>query len=238
MESNLKKALVSAQIIFAALFFVSVVATFFVKDKIQNDSREIITKKVSSGISSRIDLVEELINTKKAKVLLADHQIEVIKQEITKFRKDPDSYVSVMTLPNADANFFPDELKSQNPLKDALIKKVFSWKQNIKEHFNNSFERLVFDIRLFLVSNVIGLLSAALISWHSERLGKHAIAASLILTGVIIMSSISYVNSNWLYDILLNSFAGMAYPVGILLTSGWLFWNYYAAEKEEKNNDS
>lgn len=238
-EGALKKTVLFVQLFFALIFLVTFVCTYFLKDRVLSDSRQIITEKVSSGIYGKIDFIEEVINAKKAKALLADYQIEVINREISDFRNDPNGYVREMTLKSADQIVLPSELKTDNKLKNALIQKVFGWKEKIRTHFNASFDGLVLDIRIFLLSNVIGLIVAAIVNWRADQIGRHAFVYSMILTGVIILSSYFYINSNWFYDVLLNSYVGTGYPIGVLSMSAWLFWSYFTVvlKRDKKNLD-
>jgi len=230
----LKKFLLSTQLFFAGAFLASFIASFFIVNKIMADSRVIITQKIAKSISSQINIIEELLNTKSSKNILEENQMEAIRVEIAAFRKNPEEYVSTMTMQKSGPVVLPNELTSQNPIKNALIKKTLSWKQSIKAHFDRSFDGLLFDIRLFLLSNIIGLLIAAFIAWQKEKLGKHALVASLILTGVIVFSSFSYINSNWFYNILLNRYAGIAYPLGILTVSFSLYYDYLKTQNKAR----
>src|SRR5690606_14595556 len=118
-------------------------------------------------------------------------------------------------------------------LKNALLEKIFAWKKGLKAYFNKTFSRLVLDIRIFLLSNVIALLVAALICYKQAALGKDALVVSAILTAVIAVSALSYLNQNWFFTILLNSYAGYGYIGGILATTAWLYYQYYT-ERNQK----
>jgi hypothetical protein len=196
------------------------------------DSRAFITQKLVAGISSNIDSTEKILNTQKMKNLLSDSQIEIIQSEISVFRKNPTEYVSGMIMNPPITEVSPFDLTSEKPLNKVLLIMALSWKQNIKAHFDKTFAGLLFDIRLFLLSNVIGLFMAAFIARHNEKLGKHALVGSLILTGVIIFSSFTYINSNWFYNILLGRYTGIAYPVGVFIISLGLYVDYLKTQKK------
>ena len=231
----MKNALLSLQVVFMLAFLSSFITSYFVMDSMKEKSREVVTQKVSSGLLSTIVVAEEFLHSPKVKALLADHHIEVINREIGEFKEKPVEYISQMTNSETEVDPVPVDLRSESKLKNALLAKVFAWKLNIKDHFQATFEALVFDVRLFLLSNVFGLLIAALINWHRENLGKHAVVVSLVLTSAIFLSAFSYINANWLYSILLNSYAGFAYPAGVVVTACWLFWEYWKYRSTDRD---
>ncbi len=228
----MRNLLLSTQVIFFFVFVIAFIASFFVVDDLQEKSKVAVTEKVVVSTSSNVAFVEELLNSKAATTYLADYQLETIHEEIDTFKGDPYRYVESLTLDEAQTTIIPPDLKSNNPLKNALMEKVFSWKSGIKDHFNKTFEGLVTDIRIFIVSNIFALLVAALVCYKQNTLGKESMVVSSILTGVIALSSLSYLDQNWLFTIILNSYSGYSYPVGILMTTLWLYYEYYSRRNE------
>ena len=222
----MRKVLLSTQAIFMAIFLITFVASFFVVDKIEKESRSFVTEKVVKGTSSKIDLAEEVLNSKAARKYLKDYQINVIHKEIDTFKTNPHSYVESLTMAKGNAQVLPPALKTNNPFKAALFKKIFSWKQGLKSYFNKTFSGLIIDIRIFLGTNVIALLIAAFICLKATSLGNRAMVLSTIITIVTGLSVISYINENWLINILLNSYAGYGYSVGIVIFTIWLYLEY------------
>ena len=217
------------QLMVAIAFTIAFALSFSEEESIKENSRVQVTEKVTNLVESRIDLAEELVNTKKAKALLEDHQLEVIHSEIALFRENPQQYVMQMTQDEVAVQ--KNEFKSKNPLTNALMDKVLGWKKGIKKHIEKAYSNLLLDIRIFCLTNVIGLLLASLILVKRDALGKHAVAASVILTGVISLSALSYLDQSWLYSILLNSYAGYGYPAGIFGTFLWVFYEYHYKNK-------
>jgi len=221
---------ITVQIAFAILFSIAFVLSFTEAEKIKEDSRVQVTKKVIVMVESKIDLAEEVVNSKKAQSLLADHQIEVIRAEISSFRESPENYVTQMTQDESEVK--DSSYSSGNPLSKALLEKVFGWKKGIKKHIEKAYSNLLTDIRIFCLTNIVGLLLAAIVLYKREVLGKHAVAVSSILTGVIALSALSYLDQNWLFAILLNRYVGYGYPVGIFGTFLWVFLEYHKSKKE------
>jgi len=229
----MRKALLSIQTIFIAVFFIAFIVSFFVVENIEEKSRVLVTEKVVQGTSSKIDFAEELLNSKAANMYLKDYQIDVIRKEIGTFRTDPYSYVESVTIGSGSAGVIPPEFQTNNPLKAALFEKIFSWKQGLKSYFDKTFSRLITDIRIFLGTNVVALLIAAFICFKAPALGNRAMALSTIVTIATALSAFSYINESWLINIILNSYAGYGYAGGIAFLTGWLYLEY--SDKLAKN---
>ncbi len=223
----MKKVLLSTQVIFILVFFIAFVVSFFVVDKIEEKSRLLVTEKVVKHTSSKIGLAEEVLNSKAADMYLKDYQIDVIRKEIELFKSNPYKYVESLTIDTKNAITIPLEFETDNPLKAALFKKVFSWKQNLKAYFNKTFSGLITDIRIFLGTNFIALSIAAFVCFKGATLGNRAIALSTIITIATALSAFSYVIENWLINILLNSYAGYGYAGGIAILTIGLYLEYY-----------
>ncbi len=228
----MKKLLITVQLIFALIFGAMLMGSFFVVEDIQDKSRDQITEKVVQSISSKLTFAEEVLNSKAASNYLKDYQIETIREEINSYKSDPSSYVESVVQDESKSEVIPPLLASKNPLKNLLLEKIFSWKKNLKNYFNKTFDHLVFDIRLFITSNIVALLGAAFACYRQSTLGKDAIAISTILTIAIALSSIGYLDQNWFYSILLNSYAGYGYPLTILSTTAYIYYQYYKNERE------
>jgi len=228
------KAGITIQLVFAVLFSVALTMSFTESERIKENSRVQVTEKVTRIVESKIDLAEEAVNSKKAQSLLADHQIEVIRAEVSSFRENPENYVNQMTQDESEVT--DRSYSSRNPLTKALLEKVFGWKKDVKKHIEKAYSNLLIDIRIFCLTNIIGLLLAALVLFKREGLGKYAVAASSILTGIIMISALSYLDQSWLFSILLNSYSGYNYPVGIFGTFLWIFYEYRKSKKPNNDN--
>lgn len=228
----MKKLLLTTQILFSVIFLAGFVASFFVVESILENSKSVITDKVVASVSGKVAFAEEALNSKIASKVLAEYQIETIREEIGEFTSDPYQYVEAVVMDSRKTEVIPPELISKNLLKNKLITKVYSWKVSLKGYFEKTFNSLVWDIRIFLMSNVIALLIAAFVCFKGKGLGKEALAVSVILTAVVALSALTYLNQNWLYTILLNNYGGYGYPVGILCTSGWLIYEYCSSVRE------
>ena len=224
---KMKNVLIGCQLLFSFLFAIALISNFFTVDDIANKSRKVITNKVVKEIDSKVNLAEEVLATKAAKTYLETYQIEAISEEIVEFRRNPHRYVEAVTLSSSETSLIPVEMRSDNPLKNRLMGRIFLWKTSIKEHFENTFGGLVKDIHIFLFTNMMGLAIAAAIGIKSTSLGKSATTVSLILTFTIVISALGYMDKNWFYTILLNNYAGYSYPLGVFVTTLWLCYEYY-----------
>lgn len=222
----MRKVLLSLQTISILIFLGAFIVSFFVVEKIENKSRVLVTEKVTQSTQSKLDFAEEALNSKAAKRYLEEYQIEVIRSEIDLFKTNPYGYVEAVTMNDTNISTTPKEFHTDNPLKKALFQKLFQWKKGIKSHFTSTFNNLITDIRIFLGTNVLALSIALFICLKSENLGGRSMALSIIVTIATGLSAMSYVNENWLLNVLLNSYAGYGYAFGIAFLTGWLFVEY------------
>lgn len=223
----MKKLLIFVQILFACIFLVAFVSSFFVVDIVKEKARHAITEKVVASTTSKVALAEELLNTKAANRYLQDYQIDVIKDELATFKADPNAYVQAMTMSNTDIPIIPPSLTSKNPLKNAFFEKIFFWKKDLKSYFNKSFSALINDIRTFLVINAVALIVAAFVGLRATSLNGGLMSLSAAITLATILAVSCYVDQDWLFSILLNSYMGYGYASGIIFLTAYLYFEYY-----------
>lgn len=229
INGTVKHALLVLQLIFALIFGVSFIASFFLVDNIAASSKQAVTQKVISMTQQKALFAEEILRSKAAEKYLQTHQREALQQELTRFKQDPDTYVSAIV--EGSSHIAKPLPASKNPLTHNLLEKIFTWKSSLKSYFTATFTDLVFDLRIFLFSNALGLLIAAWMIWHLAQLNNNMVVVSIILTISIILSSMSYVDRNWFYTILLKNYAGWAYPMGIISLCTWLCFEYFKENK-------
>ncbi|MGH1429390.1 MAG: hypothetical protein ACRBEE_15750 [Arenicella sp.] len=227
----MRKSLLIIQIVFLLGFITTFIASFYAVDNIKEKSKSIISEKIVSSATSKIAFTEELLHSKAAEKYLKNYQIETIREEMESFKTNPKGYVESLTLSETKTVIAPPELNSRNPLKNALLTKIYSWKSDIRKHFNRTFSALITDIRIFIVSNIISLLAAVIICYKQRSLGKRSFAISLILTIVVALSSLTYLSKDWLFSIIINSYAGYGYPLGIAILTFWLCFEYFKSLK-------
>ncbi len=230
----MNKILMPIQITFIVIFTIAFILSFFVVDSLKVQSKTAVTEKVISFVSSKISIAEELLNSKATSKYLADYQIEAIFDEINQFKNNPKDYIEAITLDGSKTNILPPKVSDSNPLKNMLMKKIFSWKTSIKGYFKNIFDGLIFDIRAFLISNFIALVIGAFISFNNQLLGKETIIVNTILTSVVVLSSLLYINQDWFFTILLNSYNGYGYLLFVFLMTVWLYYHSWVIPRKEK----
>lgn len=225
----LRKLLMSLQGVGVVVFVIAMVASYFTQDRIAEDSRQAISDKVVATTRLKVDFAEELVLSRGAEKYLQDYQRDVILEEIARFRTDPDSYVQALVL-EGDTDTPVPIATSENPLKQQLLTKIMSWKRSLKAHFEATFDGLLRDIRIFLLTNVLALSAAFFICYKSEALHRKAFAVGAIMTFVITISAVGYLEKNWFYTILLRDYAGYGYPLGIVMGTLWMCYEYLTSE--------
>lgn len=221
----IRKILIPVQLFFGAIFLAGFIATFYTLDSIAEKSRALVSEKVIAKTSAKLDVAEELLNSNAAKNLIAEYQMAVIREEIQLFRSDPVTYVNAIAMDD-EWVIIPPTLTSKNPLKNALYEKVFAWKKVLKDQISRSLMGLVRDIRIFLITNVIALLFAAVVTFKNINEKYRPLVLSGSISVSVALSSLFYLDQNWLFNVLLNSYAGFGYSVGIAALSAWLYLEY------------
>jgi len=225
----MKKILFGIQFICLIFFLLGFLVTFFMANEIREHSRSAITESLAKKVEKSMTLTEELVESPKVQEYLAQHQIEVIKEEIALYRNDTNSYVTNLTTETGVPSSVVVETK--NPLKKRLFQKIFGWKKGIKEKFKKSFNGIVLDVQIFLFSNIFAFGAALYLNRKTEGNDRNYYIASTILTLSIILSIAGYLDQNWFFKFLLNDFAGWGYPAGLILLFGWLLFNYHQSKK-------
>jgi len=221
----LRAVLLWVQILFISLFLAALVASFFTVDLIKEKSRDAVTEKVVHSLTAKVAFAEEVLNSKAAPTFLAPYQIDTLRDEIARYKNDPFAYVEAMTKDETTSRVTPPQTAGSSPLQKSLMEKVVSWKMSIKHYFDKTFEGLVIDLRIFLLSNVIALAVGAFVGIRTRLLGDDGMLLNIILTGVVALSSLFYIDKNWFFTILLNNYSGYGYPFTVLLMTGWLYYH-------------
>jgi hypothetical protein len=224
----LKKLLAIFQLAGAGAFLTMFFVTVFGIDHIKELSREFITTKLESSSGTVVSVAEEALASKAVQKYLSEEQIQTFVAEIELYHQNPKEYIEVLTSETKEVSKANVEaFETLSPLVKPLAEKVFLWKTRLKEHFNEMFMKIIFDLRLFALSNVFGFGVAFWLSRQKSQSDKRYLAGSILLTISIAYQSMMYVDQNWFFTLLFDSFLGVTYPAMICITWGWLMFEHF-----------
>jgi len=202
--------------------------TIFWKSEIKDLARDFINERIEPKATFAVDLGEELLRSPKVRNYLGEDQLHVAATEIALYRQDPQAYIQSLTDDSRPGGEQPSrESVAAKPIVENIAAKVISWKQSINRYFNEVFEKIILDLRIFSSTNIVAFIWAL---WLSAKNGAIDSVpywiASAILTGSILYSSMMYIDQNWFFTILLDSFMGIAYPIAIAIMFGYILYRY------------
>jgi hypothetical protein len=159
-----------------------------------------------------VGIVEEGINIPGLNRALDPRIIETVRGEVAEYRREPRAYIATLV---ADK-----QLPAANPGNPGDFNaKLLFWKSEIREHFEKTLNRLLFDLRIFFGSNLVAALVALVCAWRgrTDRLPRLLLVCGLLLASVA-FSTYMYVDSFSYFKILFNSYMGWWYPAVLGIT--------------------
>jgi hypothetical protein len=205
------------------LFFVaSLVMTFFAKEYITAQAQDFVTARTQRFAEPAVEVAEQALQAPAIKQVLDDEAIQTARQEIADYRCDPRGYIARLVageqLPMPAVAPGPGA-----PLRERLLR----WKVRIREHFEHTLDRLVWDLRIFAGSNLAAALLAA---WCALRATQGHVNWLLGVAGLLLASvaygAYLYVDGFTYFRILFSTYLGWWYPVLLGITFLGLYLEY------------
>jgi hypothetical protein len=190
------------------LFFaVSFALTFFARDYIHRLAQDYVIEKTHKHSDPIVNAAEQAVNVPAIKLILNDEELDVVRAEIAKYREDPRAYIVKLVVGDGRKVVAADK---KAPLKE----RVLQWKQQIREYFDNTLDRLLRDLRIFFGSNLVAATLAFVLAWRGrpERLRILMVASCLLLI-CMGFGIYMYIDSLSYFRILMGSYMGWWYPV-------------------------
>lgn len=224
----LKKVLIAFQLLGAVAFTVMFFITIVGLDHIKELSREFLTTKLESSSGTAVSVAEEALSSKAIQKILSEEQIQTFVAEIELYHQNPRDYVETLTSETKEiSKSSVEDMETLSPLVRPLAEKVLMWKAHIKKHFNELFMKIVIDLRIFALSNIIGFGMAFWLLRQNSVDDKRYVVGSLLLTVAIAFQAMMYVDQNWFFTLLFDSFLGVTYPALICITWGKLMYDHF-----------
>lgn len=195
------------------LFFTCfTIYTFFAKEHLENLARDYVTQKTIKLSQPAVDAASKAIESPAAqKLLSAEHQA-IINKEIGQYQRDPVSYVTDLTT------------RSQNKPSAAtdslVLKKLASIKEKIRGYYNDTLAELIFDLRIFSISNLVFGLFALILAYRSRTaFSRPLLIVSILMFVSVIYCSYLYIDDLTFFRIMARTHMGWYYPVLLAIVS-------------------
>lgn len=195
--------------------------TFFAKDHLTSLARDFVSEKTKKYSSPFVEAAEVAVNSHLAQKLLSKEQKAAFAEEIKEYQIDPRAYIGKLTgkrdlLPPPPAGL------------GQILQKIVLWKQKVKSYYEETLARLIFDLRIFSVTN---LVTAAIALWLSLRSDPKTAARSswlsCLLMGALLYSVWLYIDHMSFFKIMFRIHLGWTYPLFILIAFVFLLLDYW-----------
>jgi hypothetical protein len=202
----MRSALLFFSVIASLFFAISFVLTFFARDYIERTAQDYVIDKTRRFADPIVDAAEQATQVPGIQLILNAEQLQTARREIVAYRDDPHAYISRLVAGDVPPAADPGPAA---PLRD----EVHHCKRRIRDYFDHTLGRLLFDLRIFLGSNLaVALLTAACAYWARGGLVAWLIPVALLLLVSLAFSIYMYVDSFSYFKILTDSYIGWGYP--------------------------
>lgn len=196
--------------------------TFFAKQQVTEHARSFVTEKTLDYSRPAMVTVEQVLDSPIASQLISAEKKQAIASEIARYRSSPAAYVASLTS-HGDLSHSQFESDRAGQLK-----------QKIRDYYETTLRELIVDLRIFTGSNIAaGVIGIILLC--SSRIGglREVRVFSLVVFASVVMSSYAYLDGLSFFRILFKWHIGWSYPVGIGITTFYIYYKYLEAKKLE-----
>lgn len=224
----MKRTLFYIQSVVCALSFVSLLVIAIFPDKIREGFRTVINQDLAHRLEKPVGLAEKALKVPGVELIVSADKLKTVQEEITLYRVDPLEYVASLT-GNTDASKdrLEETMKTANPAQKAVLEKIIGWREKIKTHFAIAFDDITTYLIGFLATNTVALLFAMYLIRWTKRDIPHLTSTSVILTIVVALSSVLFIDRSWFYAIIRSDFNLYTYPFGLLMTFLYVMVKYH-----------
>jgi len=200
--------------------------TFFAKQHVTEHARSFVTEKTLDYSRPAIEAVEQILDSPIANKLISAEKKQAIETEVARYRSSPSDYVVSLT-----------GLGERRPAQESG--RIGQLKQKIRDYYETTLRELIVDFRIFTASNIAaGLFGIILLC--SSRIGslREVQVFSLVVFASVVISSYAYVDGLSFFRILFKWHIGLSYPVGIGITTFYLYYQYLETKKQNKSEQA
>ena len=221
----MRRATIITNCLTAAFFSSFLAYTFLARPHLDGLARDFVTEKTIEYSKSVVDLADVLLQTPLSQAKLDDRQRTAIQDEIALYRSDPRAYVSDLTR--------QQERVPAVTTTNSVHQRVASLKEGIRMFYNNTLNKLIVDLRIFSVTNLVAGLIALGLAWRSQSgVRTSVVCFSLMIFIGVVYNACLYVDDLTFFRILFRLHMGWWYPVILCVTVIGLYRDYGRHLKE------
>lgn len=213
------------------LFFTGfLIYTFFAQAHVESLARGYVTERTAHYARPLVDLTEELLQSKKVRLVTTAAQRAIVEREIAAYRKSPTEYIQDLT--RQGKRLVPVE----HP--NLIFQKVAEIKEKIRVYYDSVMHALIADLRIFAVSNLVaGLFALGVVFWERHQPSRVVLGFSMALFLAVLYCSYMYYDEMTFFKILAKAHFGWWYPVILFGTSIKVWWEEVRDRPEFQNED-
>jgi hypothetical protein len=201
---------------------VSLALTFFAKEYIIGLAQDFVADRTQRLAEPSVEIADQALRAPGIGRFFDDEAIETARQEIDDYRRDPRGYIAHLV---AGARHPAPDVA---PVREASLReRVTRWKGRIRQHFEDTLDRLVWDLRIFSGSNLAAALIAAWCAlWAAGRQVNWLLGVAFLMLTSVAYGAYMYVDGVSYFRILFNTYIGWWYPVVLAMTFLGLYLEY------------
>ncbi|MFU8892392.1 MAG: hypothetical protein ACNA8L_02080 [Luteolibacter sp.] len=183
--------------------------TFYARPHLNSLAREFVTEETVKYSAPLVDAAEDALESPVVKRLLPKTRAEVIRDEITAYRRDPASFIA--------------DLTNQAPLgkvaapENPMLAKVAGIKAQIRRYYDDTLDDLIRDLRIFSTTNlIVGMLALGFAFFSKSSNHRYGAWLACVMAASVVFCSFMYVDGLSFFHILFRSHTGWWYAVMLL----------------------
>ncbi|WP_193214456.1 hypothetical protein [Luteolibacter marinus] len=213
--SHFRKPLVVLHLVGAVISIALLVSTFLAKGVIISAAQRTAVEKTRSLSDPLAIRLKETLDSPTLGKVIRGKTRERLEKELADYQASPDRWLDALVNGGAErakAFEFPE---IRNAIARKSVDAVAKGVAGLKDHMENSYRSLVFDIRLFFGTNVVAFLIAARLAWlaRTPRTRHWLLPFSWLMLLMTAISIFLYTGQNWTWSLLSGNYIGWGYPL-------------------------
>ena len=199
-------------------------STWFAKGVIVHQAQNIALEKTRSFLAPAVSGAEKLLDQPLVAKTFPPSVKTKLAGEIASYKTTPDEWLLEIANSTRDRAHEFDFPEVRNPLARKSLDFVTSRLAGARNHFKNSFDNLIRDLRIFSAVNLLIFLTAGGLCFiaRTPRSRRLLVAWSAVLFTATAISIFLYADQGWVWNILTNHYRGWAYLAGHLVTTAYI----------------
>jgi hypothetical protein len=201
----------------AGLSLALLLSTWHAKPIIVNKARAVAVEKCRKYSDPIAGKVQETLDRQVIGKLIRGNVRARLEEELGEYRASPGDWLSKLALGGVEYAKRFDFPEIDNPLARKALDAIKAEVAGLKARVQDTYDKLIADIRLFATTNLVVFLIAAILAFlaRTPKAKAALLGLSVLLLVVAVVSASCYIGQNWSWALLQNDFMGWDYPLGM-----------------------